>query len=336
MLPKNKSPALRREPVGAIMGPSCLVMNLERGACMLDILTQAGYFIAIIALGYTLRRVGFFKKEDFHLLSRISIRIVLTAAVIRNFSGRSIDTSLLLLSVLGLAYGLALIGGAFVLNARQGRTAQAFAMLNSTGCNVGNFAFPFAQGFLGPAGVMAMGLLDVGNSFICLGGAYALADAAGRGGGRFSLRPVFKSLFSSPPFIAYISMTVLSLLHVSLPGPAVELAGIIANANAFLAMLMIGVGFELHAEKAQLGALARILGLRYALALVCALLSWFVVPFPVESRQAMVLFALSPISSAAPAFTARMQGDFGLASAISSLSLLISIMLMIASLTVIL
>ena len=152
---------------------------------MLDILTRAGYFIAIIALGYGLRRAGFFKKEDFHLLSKISIRIVLTAAVIRNFSGRSVDTSLLLLSVLALGYGLALIGSAFVLNARQGRTAQAFAMLNSTGCNVGNFAFPFAQGFLGPAGVMAMGLLDVGNSFICLGSAYALADAVGRGG-RFS------------------------------------------------------------------------------------------------------------------------------------------------------
>ena len=40
---------------------------------MTDILVRAGCFVAIIILGIVLRRTGFFKREDFDLLSRIVI-----------------------------------------------------------------------------------------------------------------------------------------------------------------------------------------------------------------------------------------------------------------------
>ena len=37
------------------------------------ILTRAGCFVGLIVMGYLLRRVGFFKQEDFALLSKIVI-----------------------------------------------------------------------------------------------------------------------------------------------------------------------------------------------------------------------------------------------------------------------
>ena len=40
---------------------------------MVEILTHAGCFIGIILLGWALRRVGFFKESDFHVLSKIVI-----------------------------------------------------------------------------------------------------------------------------------------------------------------------------------------------------------------------------------------------------------------------
>ena len=49
---------------------------------MLDIVTRAGSFVAIILLGYFLKKIGFFKQEDFTILSRITIRITLPAAII--------------------------------------------------------------------------------------------------------------------------------------------------------------------------------------------------------------------------------------------------------------
>ena len=63
---------------------------------MVEILTHAGCFIGIILLGWALRRVGFFKESDFHVLSKIVIKITLTAAIVTNFSGREMQTSMLL------------------------------------------------------------------------------------------------------------------------------------------------------------------------------------------------------------------------------------------------
>ena len=79
---------------------------------MIDILTRAGCFVAIILLGVILRRVGFFKREDFNLLSKIVIRITLPAAIITNLAGREFEYSLFILVAIGLIYGIVLMSAA--------------------------------------------------------------------------------------------------------------------------------------------------------------------------------------------------------------------------------
>ena len=53
---------------------------------MLDILLRAGSFVTIILLGFLLRKIGFFQREDFSLLSKITIRVTLPCAIITSFS----------------------------------------------------------------------------------------------------------------------------------------------------------------------------------------------------------------------------------------------------------
>lgn len=303
---------------------------------MVQILTRAGCFVSIILLGNFLRRIGFLKKEDFYLLSKITIRITLTAAIVTNFAGRELEFSMFILTAIGFSFGIALMTVGFLLNRSRGRDAAAFGILNSAGCNIGNFVLPFAQNFLGPLGVMAVSLYDVGNSIICLGGAFSIAKMVKEGNGKFSVMPVLRALSRSVPLIAYVFMTILGLLHLRLPAPVVELAGIIGNANAFMAMFMIGVGFQLSAERSQLAAVARILIPRYSLGITLSVLSFLFLPMPLEYRQALAILFVSPIGSAAPGFTAEMDGDYGLASAINSLSILISIVLIIAVLLIVL
>lgn len=303
---------------------------------MTDILIRAGSFVAIIFLGWFLRRIGFFKKEDFHLLSKIVMRITLPAALVCSFAGRELEYSMLLLSLMGLAFGLLLIGVAYLLNRRCGREAQAFAMLNMAGFNIGNFVLPFAQGFLGPVAVMAVSVFDVGNSFICLGGAYGLARTVKNGGGGFSLRPILHSLFRSVPFITLMCMLLLALLRLSLPSPVLEFAGIISGANAFLSMLMVGVGFELSGDRTQLGAIARILLPKYLLGLLMSVLCFRFLPLPLAYRQALAILFFAPIPTAAPAFTAEMGSDYGLSSAVSSIAILLSIASIVVTLLLVL
>ena len=116
----------------------------------------------------------------------------------------------------------------------------------------------------------------------------------------------------------------------------VSFAEIIANSNAFMAMLMIGVGFKLSGERSQIGSIVRILSIRYGVAVFVALGCYFLLPFSLEVRQALVILAFSPIASAAPAFTGDLKGDVGLSSAVNSISIVCSIVFIVALLLIML
>jgi predicted permease len=89
------------------------------------------------------------------------------------------------------------------------------------------------------------------------------------------------------------------------------------------------VGFRLSADRTKLRTVTELLALRYGFAAVLAAVTYFVLPFDLEVRQAMVLMYFSPIGSAVPAFTNRLEGDVGLSSAINSISVVCSIGLMV-------
>ena len=291
---------------------------------MLNILVKAGCYIAIIILGIFLRRIGFFKESDFSVLSKIVIRVTLPAALIVNAATREFSPDLLVLSLLGLGGGILYMAAGWLVSRHADKEQQAFDILNHAGYNIGVFVIPFTQSFLGATGVMIASIFDVGNAFICLGGAYGVASAVKDGKG-FDIRQVLKALSVSVPFLVHIGTVLMNLLHIPFPAPVVECAGIIANANAFLAMLMIGVGFKLSLEKSKLSRIFRALLIRYSIATVLALCYWFLLPFDRLIRLTLVILAVSPIGSAVPGFTDDLGGDVGLSCNITSLTILISI-----------
>lgn len=302
---------------------------------MQEILIKAGCYIAVIVLGYVLRQRGFFGPEAFGVLSKIVIKITLPCALIASSAGKPIDASLLTISALGLGGGIVYMMAGWLLTRKKGREERAFGVLNVPGYNIGTFALPFTQGFLGPVGVLTTSLFDVGNAFVCLGGSFGVARAI-REGGRPDLGRILKAPLTSIPFLTHVVLVTLNLLHWNVPGPVVTFAGIVGNANAFLAMLMIGVGFRLSGNRSQYGTIAKILVTRYAIAAVLALAYYFVLPFSLEIRQALVILAFSPIGSAVPGFTAELKGDVGLSCTVNSLGIVISILIIVTLLTVML
>lgn len=311
-------------PFGFLMYYNSLQTKFEGEKTMLDILIKAGCYIAIIILGIFLRKIGFFKESDFSILSKIVIRVTLPAALIVNAATREFSPELLVLSLLGLGGGILYMAAGWLVSRHADKEQQAFDILNHAGYNIGVFVIPFTQSFLGATGVMISSIFDVGNAFICLGGAYGVASAVKDGKG-FDIKQVLKALSVSVPFLVHIGTVLMNLLHIPFPAPVVECAGIIANANAFLAMLMIGVGFKLSLEKSKLNRIFRALVIRYSIAAVLALCYWFLLPFDRLIRLTLVILAVSPIGSAVPGFTGDLGGDVGLSCNITSLTILISI-----------
>ena len=298
-----------------------------------DILIRAGCFVAIIILGFLLKKAGIFKDSDFSVLANVTLKITLPAAIITNFANKELDVSMLLLILVAIACGFVYIGLGYLLNLRKSKARRAFDMLNLPGYNIGCFSLPFVQTFLGPAGVMASCLFDVGNGLICLGGAFSIASMV-KDGGKFSLKRMVLTLSKSIPFLCFVTMPILCLCHVPIPAVITEFTGTISNANAFCAMLMLGVGFKFTANKSQIGKIARILGIRFGVAVILAVLCYQLLPFGEEVRKAVVLLVLSPVGSAVPAFTGELKEDVGLSSAINSISIICSVVLMLSVLLV--
>ena len=302
---------------------------------MEEIILKAGCYIAIIVMGFLLRRIGFFDEHTFPVLSKLVIKVTLPAAVISSAVGREIDLGMLALVLLGFGGGVLYMVIAWLMNRKKDREQQAFELVNLPGYNIGVFALPFTQSFLGSVGVLATSLFDVGNAFVCLGGSYGVAAAVKDGKG-FDPKRILKALAVSVPFLAYIITVTMNLLHIPIPGVVGDLAKIISNANVFLAMLMIGVGFRLDLDLSQLGRIFRILAVRYGIATVLALAYYFLLPFDLEVRQTLVILAFAPIGSAVPGFTAELEGDVGLSCTVNSLAIVISIVIIVALLLVML
>ena len=302
---------------------------------MQELLLRAGTFIVIILLGYMLKRMGVFKEEDFGVLSKITIRITLPAAIITSFAGKDINPAMLGLALLGFGGGLIYILTAWVVNARSDKEQKAFEILNLPGYNIGTFTLPFVQSFLGASGVIVTSLFDVGNAFICLGGAYGVASMVKDGRG-FSLKRIVKGLVRSVPFDCYILVVLINLLHIQFPELVISTAQVIGNANAFMAMFMIGVGFKLAGDREHMGSIVKILSLRYGVAAVLAAVCYFLMPLPLEVRQTLVILFFSPIGSAVPGFTSELKGNVGLSSALNSVAIICSIVIILVLLSVML
>ncbi len=303
---------------------------------MTAVLIKAAAFVSIIIMGYLLKRAGFFQAKDFYLVSRIVIKITLPAAIVSNFSKITMDYSLLFVCVIGFLCNCVTVAAGYVMEAVKSRETKAFAMINMSGYNVGNFTMPFVQSFLSPVGFAATSLFDAGNAVMCTGMTYTLASMVIGEEEKPSIKKVVLKLFSSAPFDVYVLMTVLSILNIKLPSVLISLADTAGGANAFLALLMIGIGFEIRMEKEKMSQIFRILGVRYIIGVLMAVGFYYLAPFGLEVRQALAIVSLGPVSSVAPAFTGALKGDIETASAVNSLSIVISIAAITAALIILL
>ena len=172
------------------------------------ILMRAGSFMAVIILGYVLKKVGFFKEDDFYVMSKIMVKITLPASIIVNFSQTKMEPSMFLLCLLGFGGGILYMALGWIMGGKD-PDEKGFQILNLSGYSIGSFTMPFTSSFFGPAGVVVTSLFDTGNAVIALGGSYSIGAMVKNREKKFSFIPLCKTLLCSVPFDAYLFMYIL-------------------------------------------------------------------------------------------------------------------------------
>lgn len=295
---------------------------------MSKVLIKSSGFVFIIFLGFLLKKVGFFKKEDGVFFSKVIMNITLPAALIASSSGMEITTTTISIIAIGLCCGFFNIYLAKYFNRSQSAKTRALSMINCSSYNIGNFSIPFAASFFGATGLIYMCMFDIGNAFLGLGGTYALARNEIDGRGRLDVKNLCSVLLHSVPFDVYLILFAFTIFNLPIPAPVTTIASMIGGANSFLAMLMIGIILEVKITASQAKDVMKILGVRYLGNIILSIVVYFLLPLPMLAKQMVVLILFSPIATVSAVYSKLVDDDDPTPALANSISILVSIVTM--------
>lgn len=265
------------------------------------------YIIIIIALGYLLKRINILQEKDGEVISKIIFKITLPALVLVTFDSVKIETSLMLLPVIVLVYGIitALIG-LFVFKNEE-RELKGSLMMLSSGFNVGLFAFPLVYAIWGMDGLTYFSMFDVGASFVVFGIAYILGSYFSVEGLRLNPLGILKKLGKSIPLMTYIIASVLNFSHIQLPDMFINVASKISGANIPLSLLLLGLFLNFKFDKQFIKPMVKFLAFRYGLGLTVGLVLYFILPYDIMLRSTILIGLLLPVAASALTFAVEFK-----------------------------
>ena len=228
---------------------------------------------------------------------------------------------------MGLVTCTALMAAGAAASRKEPAADRLLYLFSLNSFNIGNFAIPFLTGLISENGFAALCLFDIAVAIFLYGIDYSVAESR-KGTGGFSLKLLLKKLFGSPITDTYLLMLLLAALHLRLPAPVLKLAEVAGNANAFLAMLSIGILFEWNLDRENRKTIAKFFALRYGTVLAMAACAALFVPFPPDIRLAVCVVLMAPSASVAPLLTKNAGGDGARAAQINSVSILMGIAMM--------
>lgn len=293
---------------------------------MEDLLMKAAGLLCIISAGYILKQKGVFCTKDAQILSKIIIHLTLPGALIGSFASFTFAINMVTIILLAAAANCALLVVAVMVSRGKDAKTRALYMLNMPSYNIGTFVLPLVQSFLPPEGLLAVAMFDAGNSPMNSGGAYAVTTAL-IDGKRMKLRSIIGRMFHSVPFDTFMVMLVMGIVGVRLPEPIYTVAGMFGQANSFLAMLMMGIIFELQIDRKEWKNIFLIVGIRYGFGMIIAALSCWVLPVSESAHVVVALAMLAPIPSVTLAYCNKCGCKPSLVGVIHSMCLPISLCL---------
>ena len=325
---------------------------------MAQVLCKVFSFVLVILLGVVTARSGKLGKGADRLISKIVFNLTLPCAIIRAFE--SYDFNVSLLGLVGLGFAATVIPYFLSLFVYRNKPQQEriVQQLSVCGFNIGCFCFPVVQAFLGTAAIVPAAMFDIGNCVMVAAGTNVMTQTllhiqpgktldeqyqghapvlpytkpkdrdARRLARHALLRNVAKGFFGSIPFDTYLVMIVLMLANVKIPAVVATFVEPLANANSFVAMLMVGMLMDLPAGRDDVMKLLKIIGLRLPFGLLSAVCAWFVLPFGANVREAVVMCCLAPIAVFSTLFTDEVLGNAKLAGFSLSVSAIIGLVMM--------
>ncbi len=286
-------------------------------------LTKMAMLLGVLCVGTLLKQKRIVPDGAFGTLSSIVSHFTLPCAILSGCRGLSLGIDSAILIVLGIGVNLLLLLAAWLDTRRAGAEERLFRMLNTSALNIGNFAVPLLTGSAMASALPSVFFFDIGNALMGCGGNYAISGAVTKKENGHSLGRIVRQLSKSVTFDLYVTLIVLALLKIELPGAVYDFADYVAAGNSILVMLFFGIGLNLRMDRSAIVQCLHFFALRYGVLVVLSFAVLFL-PFSRNVLIGIAISMLSPISTMCVIFTRKSGGDHERSSTLASLSILLS------------
>ncbi|MFI3325805.1 MAG: AEC family transporter [Clostridia bacterium] len=295
-----------------------------------DIVSTAVSFILLIFISYFLKTKGVFTNEAKKFLSSVIINLCLPCVILNGFRDFDYDNSLILAIFICIFISIVSLILGYLISRKRNRDSKILHMMNGCGYNIGIFTIPFVSNFLSSTAVVCALMFDIGNAIFVFGALSAATSFVVDNNRSNPIPVICKKLFTNIPFVVYMILLLLLALNITPPSfiyPFVELC---SGATSFLAMIMIGLMIEFKINFSEIKEIASTLIFRYSISLVSAILIFQLPMFEHELKKALIIAVFSPMSTACVVYTEKLKCKPSLIGAVSSLSIVISIVAIIS------
>jgi malate permease and related proteins len=289
------------------------------------------YIIIIIAFGYLLKRLNILQEKDGEVISKIIFKITLPALVLVTFDSVKIETSLILLPVIVLVYGIITACLGLIMFRNEDRELKGSLLMLSSGFNVGLFAFPLVYAIWGIDGLTYFSMFDVGASFVVFGICFIFASYFSEEGLKLNPIEILKKLGKSIPLMTYLIASILNLIHIQLPDIIINVASKISGANMPLSLLLLGLFLNFKFDKQFMKPMLKFLAFRYGLGLIVGMVLYFILPYDIMFRYTILIGLLLPVAASALTFAVEFKystNSTRFIATMSNITILVSIVIL--------
>lgn len=209
---------------------------------MNEILLKIIPIILIFILGYILKGIKLFKKEDGTLFLKVVFYIAQPALIILSITNIKLVLDFIYLPLIAvLVIIITFILSFFIGKLLQlKQTTLGVFLIGSMIMNIG-FTLPFIIAAYGEEGIARISLFDFGNALLVFTFVYYFACKYGSN--EKNSAGMVKKFILSPPIWALIIAIILNLTSLQLPNSINNFLQIIANLTIPLIMLSLGIYF---------------------------------------------------------------------------------------------
>lgn len=293
-----------------------------------EVAVRALSLISIVAIGLIIKKLGWVSIDDFPMFSRIVLQVTLPCALVTSFDRFEISSSLLFLTALGLVVNLIGQVAGYLVSRSGSRMDKSFAVMSTGSYNIGVFATPYLSTLLGPGAAVHTSMFDIGNSAAAAGVSYGWGLTLAGRRTREGVLGFVLEMFRSPVFDVYLFLLAFRGLGLHFPQPVLAFTATVGAANPFMAMLMIGVGLEPRLSRHKYARAAQLLGLRYAISTLAALVIWNWVPMDRQQAAIVCMLLYAPLATMVPGFVSEAGGDVELSTFMSTVTILVAMVMM--------